>query len=189
MLIINPPALLAWLFRQKALYDLRKGKSEMTQREFNLLMESPRPDFSLHYGTILALLFNTAIFAAIIPVVLLLGALGLSAYLLLQKFFYSHRYGKPRTLSEYLNLDMLAVLELLPLTLAAGSFLFFMYRAGFRFREVPVINLVPSLLAVALGGLYAVLPWSWLNKKLLPIEKEDPAESYVEVFPRFVTDY
>ena len=62
-------------------------------------MQKIEPIFYVQYGTVLAIIMNTAIFATIAPICYIFSFTGLAIYFILQKIFYHKRYSRPNSLS------------------------------------------------------------------------------------------
>lgn len=149
---VDPEQIFHHFYRWRRGAEIEAGECLLTQRELNLELEHSHFYVSMEYVSVNMIVLYNAFFAALQPVSLLFGGVGLVLLYFVKKYLLLNRYTRPPQLGKSLNASMASMMDLAPFFFAFGSLMVM----NLLVREGVV--LVPNLIAVGVAALYFLLP-------------------------------
>jgi hypothetical protein len=149
---VDPEQVLRYVNRWRRGGEIEAGECVQTQAELNLELENSHFYVALEYVNVNVIVLLNAFFAALQPIALGFGALGLGLLYLVKKYLLLSRYTRPPLMGKSLHQAMAGVMDAAPFFFSFGSLMVM----NLFVQEGAV--LVPNLVAVALAGLFVLLP-------------------------------
>lgn len=134
-----------------------------TQKELNDLYLGPVIDLPSKYAYILKIVWLTGLYAPLVPIVVIIAAVGLALNYLVEKVLFTKVYSVPNTVSSMGYENAVELLEYFLLAFGMGQLIVYFYFYSFQISSVPVNWLIFIFLCIGLATLNVTLPMDAIN--------------------------
>lgn len=129
------------------------------------------------------LMWWTSIFAPIIPISYMCALASLFIHFWNEKLMYVGLMREPKPFGNYLNSEMLSIVEVTPFFLAAGNIGLNLILLGIRKQPLEVGTLLIDIIGVGISLLLFLIPSSVRNKLIeklccIKTDQEHPGDTY-----------
>lgn len=137
---------------------ISKGYWNVTQMELNQMCAGPEISLPGKYAYVLKTLLLTALYAPMIPAVVLIALMGMVLNYFIEKVLFVRTYSVPHTISAMTFESSIELLEYFLLTFAGGQLVVYAYFYNYRIGEMPLDWTATLFATLALAVLNAALP-------------------------------
>ena len=186
--VFNPHWLIRWSCGR--LEVRKRQRCMLTQLEANKLLEGRHLDMPQRYASLLKTYLLTVVYAPMLPLAFLFGALALVIQYWQDKVMLLRYIARPEMLSHVLGNSMLRVIPLGAVMYAFANWIFF--------YNLQPASRVPGVVGIVTSVAWLVLPWKKLAKllrmcksRVLPniFDLSESDKAYEEVAVYFPDDY